>query len=56
MPWLAALVCNSAFDIALHDAFGKLAGLPVYETYGAEFLQRDLAAFLEARRGHLHQF
>jgi len=47
MPWLAALVCSSAFDIALHDAFGRLCGLPVYETYGSEFLKRDLAAFLQ---------
>jgi L-alanine-DL-glutamate epimerase-like enolase superfamily enzyme len=47
MPWLAALVCNSAFDIALHDAFGNLAGCPVYKTYSADFLKRDLAAFLE---------
>jgi len=47
MPWLAALVCNSAFDIALHDAFGQLAGRPVYDTYGPEFLERDLARFLE---------
>ena len=46
-PWLAALVCNSPFDIALHDAFGKLAGRPVYETYGSDFLQRDLASFIE---------
>src|SRR4051794_354960 len=28
MPWLAALVCNSAFDLALHDAFGVLHGVP----------------------------
>ena len=26
LPHLAALVCNSAFDIALHDAFGQLLG------------------------------
>ena len=25
MPWLAALVCCSAFDIALHDAYGNAA-------------------------------
>jgi L-alanine-DL-glutamate epimerase-like enolase superfamily enzyme len=48
MPWLAALVCNSAFDIALHDAFGRLAGRPVYDTYRPEFLERDLAYYLEA--------
>ncbi len=47
MPWLAALVCNSAFDIALHDAFGRLVDRPVYSTYGPEFLKRDLSAFLE---------
>jgi L-alanine-DL-glutamate epimerase-like enolase superfamily enzyme len=48
MPWLAALVCNSAFDIALHDAFGRLVERPIYSTYGPEFLTRDLSAFLES--------
>lgn len=48
MPWLAALVCCSAFDLALHDAFGNLHGRPTYVTYGAEFLNRDLAAFLQS--------
>jgi len=33
MPWLAALVAASPFDIALHDAYAKLLGLPVYQTY-----------------------
>ena len=47
MPWLAALVCNSAFDLALHDAFGRLVARPVYQTYGPEFLKPDLARFLE---------
>ena len=47
MPWLAALVCSSAFDIALHDAYGVLHNRPVYETYGPEFMNDDLAAFLE---------
>ncbi len=47
MPWLAALVCNSPFDLALHDAFGRLAGMPVYETYGAGFLTCDLENFIE---------
>src|SRR5262249_42908147 len=28
LPWLAALVCNSPFDLALHDAFGVLHGVP----------------------------
>ncbi|MFN0130009.1 MAG: enolase C-terminal domain-like protein [Verrucomicrobiales bacterium] len=47
MPWLAALVCASAFDLALHDACGHALGQPVYETYGPPFLRRDLAAFLQ---------
>ena len=51
MPWLAALVCCSLFDIAVHDAYGKLNGRPVYETYGPEFMNRDLAAFVEPAEG-----
>lgn len=48
MPWLAALVCCSAFDLAVHDAFGQLLDRPVYSTYNAEFMNRDLGDFLEA--------
>ena len=51
MPWLAALVCNSAFDLALHDAFGQMARRPIYELYGPEFLQKDLASYLEPAVG-----
>jgi L-alanine-DL-glutamate epimerase-like enolase superfamily enzyme len=46
MPWLAALVCASPFDMALHDAYGRLHNVPVYDTYTARFLSRDLSAFL----------
>lgn len=46
MPWLAALVCCSAFDVALHDAYGVLHGVPIYETYNADFMSRDLSDFL----------
>src|SRR5262249_47269272 len=42
MPWLAALVCNSAFDLALHDAYGIMHGIPTYETYNARFMNADL--------------
>lgn len=45
MPSLAALVCCSPFDIALHDAFGQLHAAPTYETYNAQFLNHDLADF-----------
>ena len=47
MPLLAGLVCSSAFDIAVHDAYGKSLGLPVYETYGPEYMNRDLSSYLE---------
>lgn len=47
IPYLAALVCSSAFDVALHDAFGVLCERDIYELYGSDFLNRDLASFLE---------
>jgi hypothetical protein len=47
MPWLAALLCCSPFDLAVHDAYGNLHGRPTYETYSSDFMNRDLAAFLE---------
>ncbi len=46
MPWLAALVCYSAFDLALHDAYGQVHQCPVFETYNGKFMSRDLAAYL----------
>ncbi len=46
IPWLAALVCNSAFDIALHDAYGNLNERPVYSTYNEEFMTHDLGRYL----------
>ncbi len=51
MPWLAALVCCSVFDQAVHDAFAQLRGISVYETYGPELLGRDLSRFLEPAPG-----
>ncbi len=51
MPWLAALVCCSPFDIALHDAYGKLHAAPIYDTYDATYMNRDLAAFLQPAEG-----
>jgi len=47
MPHLAALICCSVFDQALHDAYGMLHGVDIYETYNETFLSRDLAHFLE---------
>ena len=51
VPWLAALVCASAFDLAVHDAYGVLHGLPTYETYNARFMNVDLDDYLEAAPG-----
>jgi len=51
MPWLAALVCCSPFDIALHDAYGVLHGRPAYQTYGPEYMGRDLASYLTPTAG-----
>jgi L-alanine-DL-glutamate epimerase-like enolase superfamily enzyme len=48
LPYLAALICCSAFDLALHDAYGKLHGVPTYATYNREFISSDLAEFLTA--------
>lgn len=45
-PMLAILVVNSAFDAAIHDAYGKSLGLNCYRTYGPEFLEPDLGTFL----------
>jgi L-alanine-DL-glutamate epimerase-like enolase superfamily enzyme len=51
IPWLAALVACSAFDLALHDAYGRLVDLPVYQTYDARFMNADLAHYLEPAEG-----
>jgi L-alanine-DL-glutamate epimerase-like enolase superfamily enzyme len=46
MPALAVYVVASAFDAALHDAFGKAHGLNCYQTYGREFMNFGLGHFL----------
>jgi L-alanine-DL-glutamate epimerase-like enolase superfamily enzyme len=51
MPHLAALICCSAFDIALHDAYGQLHDCAIYSTYNAEFMNADLAHFLTPAKG-----
>lgn len=50
IPWLAALVCASVLDQALHDAFGNLLNRPTYATYGADLASQDLGDFLEPAR------
>ena len=56
MPHLAGLVTFSAFDIAVHDAFGNLNGVDIYTTYNAQFMNRDLAAYLTPEVGSAVDF
>jgi L-alanine-DL-glutamate epimerase-like enolase superfamily enzyme len=43
IPKLCTLVVASAFDAAIHDAYGKAFGVSSYETYGPRFMNRDLS-------------
>ncbi|MDY3553219.1 mandelate racemase/muconate lactonizing enzyme family protein [Gemmata sp. JC717] len=54
VPKLAVLVVASAFDAALHDAYGKLHGLNCFRTYTREFLPDDLSHYLGAEFDGLH--
>jgi L-alanine-DL-glutamate epimerase-like enolase superfamily enzyme len=46
IPVLCTFVVASAFDAAIHDAFGKAHGLNCYHTYGPEFMTHDLGHYL----------
>lgn len=46
IPRLCTMVVASAFDAAVHDAYGKLHGRNCYHTYGPDFLDHDLGFFL----------
>jgi L-alanine-DL-glutamate epimerase-like enolase superfamily enzyme len=48
IPKLCTLVVASAFDAAIHDAYGKAFGVSVYDTYGASFMREDLSRDLGA--------
>jgi L-alanine-DL-glutamate epimerase-like enolase superfamily enzyme len=43
MPWLAALACNSLFDIALHDAYGMLHAVSAWSIHTGEYMNHDLS-------------
>jgi L-alanine-DL-glutamate epimerase-like enolase superfamily enzyme len=47
MPHLAALNCTAAFDLGLHDAYGVLHQVPVYDTYNGDWMNHDLSHYLE---------
>jgi L-alanine-DL-glutamate epimerase-like enolase superfamily enzyme len=46
IPKLATLVIASAFDAAVHDAFGKVHDRNCYLTYGPDFMTHDLSRYL----------
>ena len=46
IPKLCALVVASAFDLAIHDAFGKVNEVNAYRAYGPEYMDRDLSHYL----------
>jgi len=58
IPALCTLVAASAFDAALHDGFGKLLGVNVYDAYDRDHLRHDLGHYLgpEFAGEHLEQY
>jgi len=46
IPKLCTLVVASAFDAAIHDAYGKAMGVSSYDTYGSAFVRHDLSTDL----------
>lgn len=48
IPKLCTLVTASAFDAAIHDAFGKLHGRSCYQTYGRDLMAYDLSHYLNS--------
>ncbi|MGI9244177.1 MAG: enolase C-terminal domain-like protein [Verrucomicrobiales bacterium] len=47
MPYLAGLVCLSALDLALYDAFGCANQISVFDGFSSEYMNADLSAYLE---------
>lgn len=47
IPKLCTLVVASAFDAAVHDAYGKAVGKDCYQTYGPADMPHDLSRYLD---------
>jgi len=45
MPYLAALVCCSAFDLAVYDAYASLHGIAVFDCFNDRYMNRDLSTY-----------
>ncbi len=48
IPRLCGIVCGSAFDAAIHDAWAAACGLSAYRMYNADYLNEDLSRYLGA--------
>jgi L-alanine-DL-glutamate epimerase-like enolase superfamily enzyme len=46
MPRLAALVCSSPLEAAVHDAYGRAHEMNCYDLLGAEWVNADLSHYL----------
>jgi len=51
MPWLAALVCNSLFDLALHDAYGNVHNVSTWKTFTRDYMNHDLSWYFGEEHG-----
>ncbi len=49
IPPLAQLVAASPLEAAIHDAFGKILGRNSFDLLGPEWVNADLAAYLDER-------
>ena len=47
-PELAALSCFSAFDIAMHDAYGKSHNIEIFKTFNKKYMNYDLSKYLSS--------
>jgi len=58
IPRLAQLVAASPLEAAIHDGYGKALGANSYDLLGAEFVNRDLSAYLtpDFRGEHLDRY
>lgn len=58
MPELAQLVAASAFDAALHDAYGRLHNLNSFDTLSPKFMNYDLSEYLneEFKKEYLDKY
>jgi L-alanine-DL-glutamate epimerase-like enolase superfamily enzyme len=46
IPKLCTLVVASPFDAAVHDAYGRVHGINIYNAYGPEWVNQDLSFYL----------